>query len=112
MRPPPTGGYGGLSTGSADGRIEICVVCIISIVVDAAVDNVVLMPTDLKYVCVCQLKALEVACWIALLRGNRCILAGDHKQLSPTIISERLVQDKKSRSIKWISADANISRPC
>jgi len=32
-----------------------------------------------------------VACWIALLRADRCILAGDHKQLPPTIISERLV---------------------
>jgi len=48
------------------------------------------------YVEICvfvQVKALEVACWIALLRGSRCILAGDHKQLPPTIISERLVHD-------------------
>ena len=43
--------------------------------------------------CLCEVKALEVACWIALLRGGRCILAGDHKQLPPTIISERLVHD-------------------
>ncbi|CAN6454156.1 unnamed protein product [Victoria cruziana] len=32
-------------------------------------------------------QALEVACWIALLKGRRCILAGDHLQLPPTIQS-------------------------
>ncbi|GFS16916.1 DNA-binding protein SMUBP-2 [Elysia marginata] len=34
------------------------------------------------------LKALEAACWIGLLRGQRCILAGDHLQLPPTIMSK------------------------
>ncbi|PKI40094.1 DNA-binding protein SMUBP-2 isoform X1 [Punica granatum] len=32
-------------------------------------------------------QALEVACWIALLKGSRCVLAGDHLQLPPTIQS-------------------------
>lgn len=32
-------------------------------------------------------QALEVACWVALLKGSRCILAGDHLQLPPTILS-------------------------
>lgn len=32
-------------------------------------------------------QALEVACWVALLKGSRCMLAGDHLQLSPTIQS-------------------------
>lgn len=32
-------------------------------------------------------QALEVACWIPLLKGSRCILAGDHLQLPPTIQS-------------------------
>ncbi|KAL6555409.1 hypothetical protein OROGR_006667 [Orobanche gracilis] len=32
-------------------------------------------------------QALEIACWIALLKGRRCILAGDHLQLPPTIQS-------------------------
>ncbi|BBM97873.1 ATP-dependent RNA/DNA helicase IGHMBP2 [Marchantia polymorpha subsp. ruderalis] len=32
-------------------------------------------------------QALEVACWIALLKGRRCILAGDHLQLPPTVQS-------------------------
>ncbi|XP_039115419.1 DNA-binding protein SMUBP-2 isoform X1 [Dioscorea cayenensis subsp. rotundata] len=32
-------------------------------------------------------QALEVACWIALLKGSRCILAGDHLQLPPTVQS-------------------------
>ncbi|KAF4403481.1 hypothetical protein G4B88_008127 [Cannabis sativa] len=32
-------------------------------------------------------QALEIQCWIALLKGSRCILAGDHLQLPPTIQS-------------------------
>ncbi|XP_059668448.1 uncharacterized protein LOC132313615 [Cornus florida] len=32
-------------------------------------------------------QALEIACWIALLKGSRCMLAGDHLQLPPTIQS-------------------------
>ncbi|XP_027771357.1 DNA-binding protein SMUBP-2 isoform X2 [Solanum pennellii] len=32
-------------------------------------------------------QALEIACWIALLKGSRCILSGDHLQLPPTIQS-------------------------
>ncbi|CAM0875790.1 unnamed protein product [Alopecurus aequalis] len=32
-------------------------------------------------------QALEVACWMALLKGPRCVLAGDHLQLPPTIQS-------------------------
>ncbi|KGN59344.1 DNA-binding protein SMUBP-2 isoform X2 [Cucumis sativus] len=32
-------------------------------------------------------QALEIACWIALLKASRCILAGDHLQLPPTIQS-------------------------
>lgn len=32
-------------------------------------------------------QALEIACWIPLLKGRRCVLAGDHLQLSPTVLS-------------------------
>ncbi|HEY0040848.1 MAG TPA: AAA domain-containing protein [Flavisolibacter sp.] len=32
-------------------------------------------------------QALEPACWIAILKAKRLIMAGDHKQLSPTIKS-------------------------
>ncbi|KAH7283021.1 hypothetical protein KP509_35G057100 [Ceratopteris richardii] len=32
-------------------------------------------------------QALEVACWMAILKGPRCILAGDHLQLPPTVQS-------------------------
>ncbi|KAL8229878.1 hypothetical protein R6Q57_014778 [Mikania cordata] len=32
-------------------------------------------------------QALEVASWIALLKGSRCVLSGDHLQLPPTIQS-------------------------
>ncbi|XP_021893311.1 DNA-binding protein SMUBP-2 [Carica papaya] len=32
-------------------------------------------------------QALEIACWIAILKGSRCILSGDHLQLPPTVQS-------------------------
>ncbi|XP_064637243.1 DNA-binding protein SMUBP-2-like isoform X2 [Lineus longissimus] len=38
-------------------------------------------------------QALEAACWIALLNGPRCILAGDHQQLPPTIMSKKAAKD-------------------
>lgn len=33
-------------------------------------------------------QALEAACWAALLRGRRAVLAGDHLQLPPTVTSQ------------------------
>jgi ATP-dependent RNA/DNA helicase IGHMBP2 len=33
-------------------------------------------------------QALEVACWGGILKGRKCILAGDHLQLPPTVISK------------------------
>ena len=36
-----------------------------------------------------MLQALEVATWAALLKAPRAVLAGDHLQLPPTIISEQ-----------------------
>ncbi|CAF3385123.1 unnamed protein product [Rotaria socialis] len=38
-------------------------------------------------------QALEVACWLALLRAPKCVLAGDHLQLPPTILSEKASKD-------------------
>lgn len=32
-------------------------------------------------------QALEAACWIPILKGRRLVLAGDHKQLAPTVKS-------------------------
>ncbi|KAM6067753.1 DNA-binding protein SMUBP-2 isoform 2-T2 [Theristicus caerulescens] len=34
-------------------------------------------------------QALEASCWIPLLKAPKCVLAGDHKQLPPTIISHK-----------------------
>jgi len=45
----------------------------------------------LKYNTVCideAGQALEPACWIPILKGNKLVLAGDHCQLPPTIKSE------------------------
>jgi hypothetical protein len=33
-------------------------------------------------------QALEAACWIPLIKARRCVLAGDHLQLPPTVLSE------------------------
>lgn len=56
-------------------------------------------------------QALEASCWIPLLKGTRAILAGDHKQLPPTVkcdgaasellsktLFERLMEDKRPGS--------------
>ena len=37
-------------------------------------------------------QALEAACWIALPKAPKAILAGDHMQLSPTVISQKAEQ--------------------
>ncbi|CAN0475040.1 unnamed protein product, partial [Laminaria digitata] len=34
-------------------------------------------------------QALEAACWIPILKGRRLVLAGDHKQLAPTVKSRK-----------------------
>jgi superfamily I DNA and/or RNA helicase len=38
-------------------------------------------------------QAIEPACWIPLLRAGRVVLAGDHCQLPPTIISSEAARD-------------------
>ncbi|NXU76615.1 SMBP2 protein, partial [Oreotrochilus melanogaster] len=44
-------------------------------------------------------QALEASCWIPLLKAPRCILAGDHKQLPPTIISHKAAAEGLSLSL-------------
>ncbi|XP_054826082.1 DNA-binding protein SMUBP-2 [Eublepharis macularius] len=61
-------------------------------------------------------QALEASCWIPLLKARKCILAGDHKQLPPTIISykaaakglslslmERLIQKYGDHIVKMLT---------
>lgn len=38
-------------------------------------------------------QALEIACWIPLALVKKCVIAGDHNQLPPTIISEKAAKD-------------------
>jgi superfamily I DNA and/or RNA helicase len=38
-------------------------------------------------------QAVEPACWIPLMRGGRLVLAGDHCQLPPTILSSEAARD-------------------
>ncbi|XP_032438260.1 DNA-binding protein SMUBP-2 isoform X2 [Xiphophorus hellerii] len=44
-------------------------------------------------------QALESSCWIALLRARKCILAGDYKQLLPTIKSQKAAAKGLSLSL-------------
>ncbi|XP_031725950.1 DNA-binding protein SMUBP-2 [Anarrhichthys ocellatus] len=44
-------------------------------------------------------QALESSCWIALLRARKCVLAGDYKQLPPTIKSQRAASKGLSLSL-------------
>lgn len=44
-------------------------------------------------------QALEPACWAALLRGRRALLAGDHLQLPPTVISEEAARRGLSKTL-------------
>ncbi|NXL65769.1 SMBP2 protein, partial [Chordeiles acutipennis] len=61
-------------------------------------------------------QALEASCWIPLLKAPKCILAGDHKQLPPTIVShkaaaqglalslmERLIERYGERIVKMLT---------
>lgn len=44
-------------------------------------------------------QALEPACWAALLKGRKAVLAGDHLQLPPTVISEAAANAGLSRTL-------------
>lgn len=44
-------------------------------------------------------QATEPACWIPILRGNRIVLAGDHQQLPPTIVSPEAARAGLSLSL-------------
>ncbi|XP_078665044.1 DNA-binding protein SMUBP-2-like isoform X2 [Branchiostoma floridae x Branchiostoma belcheri] len=44
-------------------------------------------------------QALEVSCWIPLQYAGRCVLAGDHLQLPPTIISHKAAAQGLSVSL-------------
>jgi superfamily I DNA and/or RNA helicase len=37
-------------------------------------------------------QATEPSCWIPILQGKRCILAGDHRQLAPVVLSREAME--------------------
>ena len=43
--------------------------------------------------------ALEVSCWIPILRAKKLILAGDHCQLAPTIMSDEAAKLGLARTV-------------
>jgi len=56
-------------------------------------------------------KALEAATWSALLKVPRGILAGDHLQLPPTVISEAAAKKVRDRFLLMASSALNAVRP-
>ncbi|KAG5839939.1 hypothetical protein ANANG_G00210620 [Anguilla anguilla] len=67
-------------------------------------------------------QALESSCWIALLKARKCVLAGDHKQLPPTIKShtaaakglalslmERLIQKHGGSVVRMLTAQYRMN---
>jgi ATP-dependent RNA/DNA helicase IGHMBP2 len=44
-------------------------------------------------------QALEPACWIPIIKAQRVIMAGDHKQLPPTVKSEKAARAGLSRTL-------------
>lgn len=44
-------------------------------------------------------QALEAACWVALLKADRVILAGDHQQLPPVVKSPEAIKGGLSRTL-------------
>ena len=55
--------------------------------VDGALKNLPEAHFDLAVIDECS-QALEIACWIGLIQVKKAVLAGDHLQLPPTIMSE------------------------
>lgn len=45
-------------------------------------------------------QALEPAAWIAALKGNKLVLAGDHRQLPPTVKSAEAAQNGLARTLQ------------
>ncbi len=65
-----------------------------------AIDDAVLGDRKFDWVVLdeaCQ--ATEPACWIPLMRGERILLAGDHCQLPPTVVSKDAGQEGLARSM-------------
>ncbi len=58
----------------------------------------------MSFICCCcccfcywlLLQAMEASCWVPLVFSSKCVLAGDHKQLPPTIISHKSVGQKET----------------
>ncbi|KAI8367668.1 P-loop containing nucleoside triphosphate hydrolase protein [Radiomyces spectabilis] len=54
-------------------------------------------------------QALEAECWIALLKGKKAILAGDHLQLPPTVKSPTDLNKKSSKSPKQGTQSSDLT---
>ena len=76
MRRDPSDGGGAAAGGVGDGAADRALGCLPD---DFAFDLVVIDEAA---------QALEASCWVALLKGKRAVLAGDHLQLPPVVKSE------------------------
>ncbi|EJD02064.1 P-loop containing nucleoside triphosphate hydrolase protein [Fomitiporia mediterranea MF3/22] len=56
-------------------------------------------------------QALEAACWIPIVKGKRLILAGDHLQLPPTVLSQTkspMSSTKQEKATRSASAPSGV----
>ncbi|RUS87677.1 hypothetical protein EGW08_004518 [Elysia chlorotica] len=74
------------ATAEVLSRAQVVLSTLTTASVDGPLKHMADKAFDLVVIDECS-QALEAACWIGLLRGQRCILAGDHLQLPPTIMS-------------------------
>ncbi len=56
-------------------------------------------------------QALEAACWIPIHKARRVVLAGDHLQLAPTILSEAAARDGLARTLFLRLAENPLTAP-
>ena len=75
--------------------------------VDGALKNLPEAHFDLAVIDECS-QALEIACWIGLVQVKKAVLAGDHLQLPPTIMSEAAAQKGQIFLWNWPDSDCEF----
>lgn len=66
------------------------------------------MSSILQLVVSCALQALEAATWAGLLKSPRAVLAGDHLQLPPTVISEEAMHKVSSSCVQQLLSSNSL----
>uniref|UniRef100_T1J117 DNA helicase n=1 Tax=Strigamia maritima TaxID=126957 RepID=T1J117_STRMM len=79
-------------------RTSIVLATLTSAHVDGPLKHVLMEHFDLVVIDECS-QGMEAECWIPLLRAPKCILAGDHLELPPTIVSKKAAEEGLALSL-------------